>query len=240
MMKKKHLMLPLLLMLCLLGSGCSNSEKPLHHGLIPFRWLEAAPSRGQAAFYEVLTHRPGSTTAKLALQSVREGDVIAFHMSHSEARAYLKRVKLQKLPYEFFRYGHLALSVKLKEGGELRLLQTAMGERASAEHGQEYLMDKSWTLYRLCAGIVNLQKLTEFTQAVTQAAPGYDMVATFGLINRGLRPTSVHDLSSRYTCATLVVAALHHAGYPLRVTRCGGALDLITPGQVVRARVETR
>lgn len=44
-------------------------------------------------------------------REIKNGDVIAFYMSHREAAKYLKKAKLQKAPYDLFRHGHLALVV---------------------------------------------------------------------------------------------------------------------------------
>ena len=237
-MKKPHHLLPLGLILSLFLNCCSNATKPCHEGLIPFRWMESAPTRGISAFTQRGSFFPAEGDGMSVIAALRPGDVIAFHMSHAEARAYLRRGKLQKLPYELFRCGHLALVVPHKSSGDWRLLQTAMGQCANAEQGRAYLMDKAWTVYRPNAKKLDVAKLAEFTQAVMRSAPRYDMVATMGLRNHGLAPKSVRELSPSYTCATLVVAAMHYAGCKIHVTDCGGVMDVITPGQVVGARMQ--
>ncbi|MFO1440493.1 MAG: hypothetical protein U1F81_19400 [Verrucomicrobiaceae bacterium] len=232
--KPARLLRPLLCVAAPLMTSCQHDEAPLHRGRVPFRWMESAPSGHAPAFAPLGMHLPADAKASAMLKLPRPGDVIAFHMSHAEAQAHLRGGAVQKLPYEFFRYGHIALVVPHTHG--FRLLQVAMSEPANADHGIDYLRDKSWSLFR--PRQVDVAKLRAFTTHITQEKPArYDMAATFGLCNRGLRPQDLAQTSTRYTCATLVVAALRHAGCPLRVTRCGGVGDLITPGQVVRARI---
>jgi hypothetical protein len=230
-MKKRPLLLEALCFFSLFLVACQTSTAPLHRGRVPFRWMESVPYGGEAAFTFIEMHRPGSTM----LKQVRAGDVIAFHMSHAEARAHLRATGIQKLPYELFRYGHVALVVPHSD--DLRLLQTSMSETANVKYGMGYLRDKSWSLFR--PQRVDTAKLAAFAHQVTTSKPArYDMTATLGLWNRGLRPKDLDHTATRYTCATLVVAALHYADCPLRVSPTAGVCDLITPGQVVRARMQ--
>lgn len=237
-LSRDHLIV-LFSLMCVCLASCRSSDAPLHDGRVPFRWMESVPAGGEAAFSLHGMHLPGQKGSHEMIAAVRAGDVVAFHMSHAEARAYLRRGTIQKLPYELFRYGHVALVVP--SDGEWRLLQIAMGQKADMSSGPEYLKDKSWSLFRPRAGDIDLGRLRAFCQIVTdEKAAAYDMTATLGLRNRGLEPDEGYKISPRYTCATLVIAALHYAGYPLRVTRCGGVMDIITPGQVVRAKVGFR
>ena len=199
--------------------------------------MESAPRRGEPAFANIGMHLPDSPDATSMLNQVRSGDVIAFHMSHAQARAHLKSSGIQKLPYELLRYGHVALVVP--HSRDFRLLQNSMSEPANLQHGPDYLRDKSWSLFR--PHHVNLIKLQAFANYITQDKPAaYDMTATLGLWNRGLKPETLQHTASRYTCATLVIAALHYSECPLRVSRTAGLFDLITPGQIVKARTRTK
>jgi hypothetical protein len=227
----------LLATVVLLLAACQQSDAPMHRGLVPFRWMESAPRSGEPAFTQIGMHLPGSPDATSMLTQLRGGDVIAFHMSHAQARAYLKAGGIQKLPYEMFRYGHVALVVP--HARDFRLLQNSMSEPANIQHGLDYLRDKSWSLFR--PEHIHLAKLQAFAQQVTHDKPAtYDMTATLGLWNRGLKPESLQHAASRYTCATLVIAALHYSECPLRVSRTAGLFDLITPGQIVKARTRTK
>lgn len=221
----------------LLLAACQSSTAPLHRGLVPFRWMESAPHRGEPAFTRLGMHLPGSPEAGNWLKQIRAGDVIGFHMSHAEARAHLRAGTIQKLPYELFAYGHVAIVVP--HGHEFRLLQNSMSDVASMDHGSDYLRDKSWSLFRPVR--VDLTKLEAFAHHITNEKPAtYDMTGTLGLWNGGMRPKSLQQTASRYTCATLVVAALHYSGCPLRVSRTAGVFDLITPGQLLKARTKIK
>lgn len=218
-------------------AACQQNDTPLHRGIVPFRWMESAPQRGEPAFANIGMHLPASPDASRMIKQLRGGDVIAFHMSHAEARAHLRSGGIQKLPYELFRYGHVALV--LPHGAGFRLLQNSMSEPANLQHGPDYLRDKSWSVFR--PKHIDLVKLRAFARHITQNKPAaYDMTATFGLWNRGLSPQTLQHTASRYTCATLVIAALHYSDCPLRVSRTGGLFDLITPGQIVKARTRTK
>lgn len=177
------------------------------------------------------------------LDSIRPGDVIAFHMSHADAWGYLRKGTIQKIPYELFRYGHIALVVPDPQDTRLsadrRLLQIAMKQAANATDGTYYLNDKSWHVYRPPAGSVDVAKLHEFVRRVTVTAgdpeKAYDYRGILGLRNAPCEPSSLAEIGDKYSCATLVVAGLHYAGYPLDALHRGGRFDLVTPRQVVES-----
>ncbi|MDB4600648.1 DCC1-like thiol-disulfide oxidoreductase family protein, partial [Akkermansiaceae bacterium] len=97
------------------------------------------PPGGTHLGTEVAAFREISGSQKSLLQN---GDIVAFHMTKKEAMAYLKKGKIQKLPYQLFDYGHLALVVE--SNGEKKLLQLAMKQAANIDDGLEYLDDKKW------------------------------------------------------------------------------------------------
>jgi hypothetical protein len=177
------------------------------------------------------------------LDSIRPGDVIAFHMSHAEAWGYLRKGVIQKVPYELFRYGHIALVVPdpadARLPAEPRLLQLAMKQAANATEGLNYLKDKSWHVYRPPVGSVEVEKLHEFAQRVTVTAcdpkKAYDYQGILGIRNAPCEPDALEEIGEKYSCATLVVAGLHYAGYPLDALHRGGRFDVVTPRQVVES-----
>lgn len=225
------------IMLC----SCQSSHNPLHNGRIPFRWMESPPAAASKnkAFTQIASHLAGQANSETIIHQVRPGDLIAFHMSHAEAIAWLKKRTIRKIPYELFRYGHLALVTPDSSQGTWKLLQIALGQTANANDGQEYLRDKSWILFRPQAGEVDLKRLEEFTRTVTgkttRPPAKYDFYAVLGLCNRGLKPTQPAEIANAFSCTTLVIAAYHYAGYPLHAVHRKGVLDMVTPHQVVEA-----
>jgi hypothetical protein len=230
----------LLVMLVML-SGCSTATP--HSGRFPVRLSERAPAhRPGSGMTPVLQHAADAGTPPAdVLEAIRPGDVIAFHMSHCDAWSHLRHGTIQKLPYELFRYGHIALVVpepgKSWHAGNFRLLQIAIKQAANASSGPEFLTGKSWVVYRPPAGSVDVTKLREFTAAVTVSAGNpkraYDYLGTLGLKNAPWLADRPEDIGRKFTCATLVAAGLNYAGYPLHAVHRGGWLDIVTPRQVV-------
>lgn len=226
-------------------SGCGNGSP--HEGRLPFSWMENPPrGRGDSVkMKQVLTHAANSGELSAEkVGSLRPGDVVAFHMSHREAWKSLRKGKVQKLPYDLFRYGHIALVVpgtgeKSRSGGELRLLQVAMKQAVNADAGVDYLNDKSWVVFRPPAGQIDEEKLREFTTQVRTTAgnrkTAYDYSGALGVRNAPWQPDSVEEIGDEYSCATLVVAGLHYAGFPLDAVHRKGLFDIVTPRQVVES-----
>jgi hypothetical protein len=176
---------------------------------------------------------------------IQPGDVIAFTMSHKEAWQYLRKGKIQKIPYELFRYGHVALVVPDPGGSsELRLLQVAMKQAVTASDRLDYLNDKTWEIHRPPTGVVDLNRLEEFTCQVTKNASdptrAYDYVSVSGWSNSPWQPEEKGDIGERFSCATLIVAALHYAGFELDAVHRGGRFDLVTPRQVIESHGTVR
>jgi hypothetical protein len=223
--------------------GCGGQSP--HQGRLPFSLAEKPPAgSGTGAMTIALEHRhsDGPPSADL-LASIRPGDVIAFHMSHDEAWSYLRKGNIQKVPYELFRYGHIALVVPAPDlpagSGELRLLQIAMKQAANAADSLDYLKDKSWIVYRPPSGSVDPVKLREFTRRAVVSAgdpkTAYDYRGALGVRNAPCEPSSFSEIGGKYSCATLVVAGLHYSGYPLDALHRGGRFDIVTPRQVVES-----
>ena len=141
-----------------------------------FRYLKVPPSStnpdGMSLVFQY-RHSEGPIPNRLRA-SIRPGDVIAFHMSHREAWTWLQKGSIQKLPYELFRYGHIALIVpdpeKSLDSSDSRLLQIAMNQAANTTDSLEYLNNKSWHVFRPPHGRVSPAKLVSFTRQVVQTA----------------------------------------------------------------------
>lgn len=222
--------------------GCTSA--PLHTGRYPFSMMERPPGgnhlkRNTAAFREVLRYQPGDDLSK-ATRKLKIGDVVAFHMSHREATAHLRQGTIQKIPYELFSFGHLALVVPPPEAQprDLRLFQLSMSEAANVDQGFDFLENQSWVLYRPTSNLDH-DRLNEFVSVALKRASvpkeAYDFTGVFGIHNRSTTPDQPSEIASEYTCATLIQAALHYSGHPTRGVHRGGILDIVTPGQVIRA-----
>lgn len=175
------------------------------------------------------------------LGMICEGDVIAFTMSHRQALSHLREGAIQKIPYELFRYGHLALVVENPERrGELRLLQVAMKQAVNTDEGLDYLSDKTWEVHRPPSGSVDGKRLGNFVQTVTKNASdprtAYDYTSISGWRNAPWQPEEEDEIGDCFSCATLVISALHYSGFELDAVHRGGRLDLVTPRQVVESR----
>lgn len=241
-------LLTLILFVSSLSIACSPKMVP-HNGVFPFSTMEKPLSKRSALkkseseqlvkLEKALTYTPeDSANFGQITKSLKPGDIISFYMTHVEARGYLKKRKIQKIPYELFSFGHLALVVSNPETStptsDFRLLQVAMKQHSNADSKLNYLKDKSWIVYRAPAGAIDNKKLHAFTQQVcANEKSTYSYTSTFGLSNKGLHPNSMSDIKDKYTCSTLVIAALHHAGFQLHSPRRNGYLDIITPRQVV-------
>ncbi|MCU0795115.1 MAG: hypothetical protein MUF31_04185 [Akkermansiaceae bacterium] len=232
----------LLLGLLVLGLWSCAGGSRMHRGAMALRWVEMPPGSVVKC-----ASRGGEKMAMVAegegrvagAGTLRSGDVIAFYMGHREARRALLGGKIQKIPYELFQFGHLALVVEDPAGkGGLKLLQIAMGESANVDHGLEYLRDKRWRAYR--PERVDTKRLREFSRRVIgqdSAAPSdYDYPGVLGWRNVPSAPETRDEVATRYSCTTLVVAALHYAGYEMQAVNRGGRLDIVTPRQVIESR----
>lgn len=255
------LMISLASLLPVLISSCSQHAP--HNGIFPFSAMEKPPSRCSVArktrkvkhngqrprqMQPVANYRALEDRAQFPrhIAQLRPGDVIAFYMSHKDARRHLTRFKIQKLPYEVFRYGHVSVIVpdpakKLREQSrsDLKLLQVAMKQAVTASNSLDDLKDKSWIAYRPPIGSIDVARLQSFSRESIlkcySPKTSYDFSATFGLGNGNLRPRALTDVRDQYTCATLIVAALSYSGFDLYAERRHGLLDILTPQQTIDA-----
>lgn len=236
------------------GSSIPAGGEP-HDGRLPFRLFERSPSpwvlslstkREDWSPLEVVAghSRLAGAVQQDVIDGLRPGDVIAFHMSHREAWKHLSRGRIQKIPYDLFRFGHLALVVedpaRPAGAGERRLLQVAMKQPVDAGEELDSLDDRSWIAFRPGGGEVDRGRLHEFVRvAVARASDrrkAYDYSGALGIINAPWRPERLEEIGDEFTCATLVVAALHYSGFELAAVHRGGLVDIVTPRQVVDSR----
>jgi hypothetical protein len=243
--------------LIMLAAGVMSSvigclQPGIHNGKIPFSWMEKPQSKRTATknsngssqvekmkkivSYHAETDKDNDQTK---MDQIQVGDVIAFYMSHQEAWTHLKKAKIQKVPYELFRYGHLAIVVEdhSQPNNKLKLLQLAMKQKVNVDSDLDYLKDKNWVVYR--PRKINHAKLREFVSIAkirgSSEKKAYDYSGAFGLKNAAHKPASQDKISKKHTCCTLIVAALHYAEYELHCTRRNGLLDIVTPRQVVES-----
>jgi len=248
----------------MLLTGCGTT-KP-HDGRIPFRWTERAPTPTSttetlgfdkiASFDATSAEAEEDTEAAEKIQrqfderiaSLRPGDVIAFVMSHEEAWTHLRSGRIQKLPYDLLRYGHLAIVVPgptnlSTKVGDLRLLQVALLQPVSAaEPAIDYLRDKSWEIHRPPDGRVDPARLRMFAHVASKRGSSwrsYDVTGMLGLNNAKTDPETIAEIDHEYSCATLVVAALHYSGFELDAVHRGGWLDVVSPRQIVESHART-
>lgn len=224
--------------------SCGGEMTP-HRGRVPFSWMEKPPqsSSSQTAMNLVMEHHESDGSLNENERALlRPGDVIAFHMSHGDSWKHLRKGKIQKLPYELFRYGHVALVVPVSgdPGAEPRLLQVAMKQAVNTNDGLDYLSGKSWHIFRPPHGSVDSDRLREFTEQVTVTASNprkaYDYSGIVGLRNAPSHPESISEIGDKFSCATLVVAALHYSGFQLNAIHRSGFCDIVTPYQVVKSK----
>ncbi len=234
-------------------TGLAGGE--LHGGRIPFRFLERPPSpwvlslstrRADWSRLQVVAAHSRVTGAvpRDVVASLQPGDVVAFHMSHREAWKHLSRGRIQKIPYELFRFGHLALVVENPArpagSGDRRLLQVAMRQAVDAGEGLAALDGRSWIAFRPGGGEVDRGRLHEFARIAVERASdrrkAYDYSGALGVVNAPWRPEKPGGIGDEFTCATLVVAALHYSGFELAAVHRGGLVDIVTPRQVVDSR----
>ena len=240
----KWILNPALVMAGVMLAACRGGVGP-HGGAPGLGWMELPPGSlvkcpaRKGGVMPVVAEHEGSGSGGAAVGQLRPGDVVAFHMTRGEARRALIAGRVQKIPYGLFRFGHVAVVVADPAGsGGLRLLQIAMKQPVNADEGMDYLSDKRWRAYR--PERVDERRLDEFTREVVKRASdprrAYDYPGALGWRNAPWEPEEIDEVGERYSCATLVVAALHYAGYELDAVNRGGRIDIVTPGQVVGSR----
>lgn len=223
--------------------GCGDGT--MHNGRLPFSLAEMPPrSSGKTMDVIARNEQPGTPSESAAIAMLRPGDVIAFHMSHREAWSHLRKGAIQKIPYDLFRYGHVALIVpdpgRTVASYDLRLLQIAMKQAANADDTTDYLVGKHWVAYRP-AGTLDVARLHEFSRRVVVTAGdpkhAYDYAGVLGLRNRPYEPDFISEIGAKFSCATLILAGLHYSGCSLDAVHRRGWFDIVTPRQVVDGAV---
>ena len=260
-MKRITFILARLVTLCTLVhfiTSCTTQSP--HSGIFPFCTMEKPSSRKSVSrrahdgsqtpqrMTEVVRyHYDVSSNEKKfqqAISQIKTGDVIAFYMSHQQARNHLKRGRIQKIPYELCRYGHLSvvvpdpnIALHQQTQRDAKLLQVAMKQAITASDDLDHLRDQSWIVHRPPVGSIDSSRLHSFAEIVTvkgsSSDKAYDYAAALGFWNGQFNPVTPEQINDQYTCCTLIVAALHYSGYQLHCARRNGIFDVITPRQVI-------
>ena len=237
------------LFMAVLG-GCAVTEK--HDGWFFLQLMELPAARGPSTkaapedvvrFDEVLSYtarRDASAFAQVRSQ-IREGDLVAYRMSRWDAYRDVLLLRLNKLGYGIFRYGHLAIVVRdPAQPGTLKLFSSQSFRGPNLDEGLDTLATHDFDVYRLDQWPrVSRERLDEFVTATVAKARGvfgYDFLGMFGIANSNLRPADPAEIGYDYICSTVVIGALYYAGVELDAIRRDGLLDLVTPAQVVNAR----
>ncbi len=240
----------LILALGLLLGGCAASPK--QGGWFALRWMEKpgargpstqAPEQDQARFEQILSFDAGQGDGAFSQVSrqIREGDVIAYRMTMKDAYRDILMLKLSKVGYRVFRYGHLAIAVSDPVNpARLRVFSSESFKGPNLREDIASLRQHDFDVYRLDKWQrIDRARLHEFVQASMHKAgkwTGYDFMGLFGLANSNLRPTAPENIGHDYICSTVVVGALYYAGLELDAIQREGLLDLVTPAQVVDSR----
>lgn len=240
----------LALSVLVLCAGCSGTPK--HGGWFAVRWMEKPGTQRPTA--EVAEHdtarfdpvfsydaRSDSAAFEHLAGEIREGDLIAFRMTFWDAYRRILTLQLHKLPYRFFKYGHLALVVQDPESpSQLRQFSSDSFKGVNVKYDLESLKKHDFDIFRLNKWErVNRTRLNEFVgKAIARSGrwSGYDFLGMFGLNNSSMRPTDAQTIGRDFTCSTVVVSALYYAGLDLDAIRREGFLDIVTPQQVVNSR----
>lgn len=225
-------------------SSCKSTRVP-HAGRFPFSVMDSVPRSDNpdaAPMAALLSYnKADAETFDSTLARLQAGDVIGLVMTHRDAWQHLCRWQIQKIPYELFSYGHVAIVVPNPVGpadnSDLRLLSIAIRQPVHTEHKLETLRDQSWFAFRPPAGSIDIERLHEFARVASERAAdprkAYDYTGAFGLWNVNCHPTTAGEIADEYTCATLIVAALNYSGYRLDAIHRRGLLDMVAPGQVI-------
>lgn len=241
----------LLAIACVFGlSACSGSPK--QGGWFALRWMEKPGAHGPstlaseadtARFEAVLSFDAKDGDARFAEVSrqIREGDVIAYRMTWQDAYRDIAMLKLNKVGYRVFKYGHLAIAIAIDDrAGALRVFSSESFKGPNLREDIDTLRRHDFDIYRLNKWErVDRKRLYEFVDASMAKAGnwrGYDFTGMFGLFNSNLRPTAPENIGHDYICSTVVVGALYYAGLELDAIQRDGVLDLVTPAQVVESR----
>jgi hypothetical protein len=208
-------------------------EKPVYSEAI-----KNIPDERQLYFNKMGTFKEGDGGFEEIRETLREGDVIAYHMEKNEARMAVLKGKLTRAGYRLLDYGHLAILTG--QSGGLRLFSSHSFKGPNTAEGVETLEDHSFDVYRLNRWEkVDKARFHEFVVKSQEKAGnwiGYDFSGMFGLWNSNLSPDKAEDIGHDYICSTIVAAALYYAGADMKVSNRKGVLDLVSPKQVVASR----
>ena len=232
----------LLLLLCLAGAACTQSDR----GLFVMRWVEKpmysedmqdVPEEKRLHFDKVGGYTEEDEGFADVMQGLREGDVIAYRMTTKESSGDVLKGRLNSVGYRVLDYGHLAILTQVDGNETLKLLSSQSFKGPNTKEDVHTLKDHSFDVYRLNRwDQVDLNRFHDFVQKSQEKAGnwiGYDFSGMFGVWNSNLRPNDAKAIGHDYICSTIVAAALYYAGADMKVSGRAGWLDLVSPRQVV-------
>ena len=199
--------------------------------------IQDIPEEKRLHFDKVGGYTKGDKGFVQVMQSLREGDVLAYHMTREQSRNDILKGRLSSGGYHVLEYGHLAILTHVDGSETLRLLSSQAFKGPNTKEDVHTLQDHSFDIYRLNRwDQVDLNRFHEFVEKSQAKAGnwiGYDFSGMFGVWNSNLRPSEAKAIGHDYICSTVVAAALYYAGADMQVSRRAGWLDLVSPRQVV-------
>ena len=161
-----------LLVLCLAGFACTQSGR----GLFVMRWVEKpmytedmqdVPEEKRLHFDKVGGYNEGDEGFASVMQSLREGDVIAYRMTTKESRGDVLKGRLNSVGYRVLDYGHLAILTYVDGNETLKLLSSQAFKGPNTKEDVHTLKDHSFDVYRLNRwDKVDLDRFHDFVQKI--------------------------------------------------------------------------
>ena len=144
----------LLLIICLTGTACTQSNR----GLLVMRWMEKpvhtedmqdVPEEKRLHFDKVGGYTEGDEGFPAVMQSLREGDVIAYRMTTKESSGDVVKGRLNSVGYRILDYGHLAILTYVDGNETLKLLSSQAFKGPNTKEDVDTLSEHSFDVYRL-------------------------------------------------------------------------------------------
>ena len=173
---------------------------------------------------------------------LQEGDLVAARLRKIEAGTdFFLKWKKYAAGYTFLKYGHLDLVMRDPGGGDKLVLFTCNGnEGVNIKRDLSDLNNRDWDVYRTKDwNRIDRERLLEFVRKCVVQEKGeesYGDLSSLGFGNANLKPATLQDVDGKYTCSTVIAAALYYAGVELDKTRGSSQMDLVTPKQIVTSK----
>lgn len=199
--------------------------------------MRNVPEHKRIHFDKVASYREGARGFEKVRRALRDGDVIAYFMTASEARKDVLQGNVNSVGYKVLDYGHLAILTSQVDPKKLHLFSSQSFKGPNTEEDVDTLKEHSFDVYRLNRWEqVDQEKFHEFVSESQKKAGnklGYDFSGMFGLWNSALKPKTPKQIGHDYICSTIVAAGLYYAGADLKASNRLGIFDLVSPRQVV-------